>query len=612
MAVKSERRSIKLHQRAALILIREQSGTLQKATLEAVMNSVDAGSSSVDIRVCERSVVVSDDGQGFRSRDEVESFFETLGQPHDPSERKVFGKFRMGRGQMFNYGRNVWRSGTFQMEIDVERDGLDYELTEGLPPHPGCRVEIALYQPLTQTAVYDLERELRKWVRYAPVPVSFNGDVVSTDPATERWDEVTDDAYVRFRQTGDVEVYNLGMFVKSYSNWQFGTGGTVVARKQLDVTLARNEILENRCSVWKRIRHSLDKRARTEVTSRKEKLTPARRAFVAEQVRTGRMRGGEVRELSILVNVLGVSVSPLRVQSQMVRDSLARIAAAPVNDRRGEKVHEHGLAYVLSDETLALFQCDTVADLIRLLEERQVWPRASHFYQACDVADVSRHLSDGAEIIPEDAYTPREKAVMGFLAGHIHALKPRGQPARKLLLGESDTALAWTDGRTYIAFSRQLLAEGSPGTLAFWHRLGYVALHEFAHDGDSTSGTQDHSIEFYRELESYLKTGLLGRWVAHAMNHYPNHLRNAVKRMNRRLLVEADRVARLESEQRAYEQEALVAQSSAAALAAQVERTAAAKSRAKGGKRARPAADPPQPETPVAAVPRGPAQFALI
>jgi len=142
-----ELRRFKMHPKLLMDVIRRQAGTLGKAIVEGVQNSIDAQATGVDITTERGRVVISDDGGGFPSRDEIEKFFEVFGQPHDASERKVYGTFRMGRGQMFAFGRNQWRSGQFAMEVDIEKFGLDYQLHAGLEAAPGCRIEIALYEP---------------------------------------------------------------------------------------------------------------------------------------------------------------------------------------------------------------------------------------------------------------------------------------------------------------------------------------------------------------------------------------------------------------------------------------------------------------------------------
>ena len=125
---KTETRRFKMHPKLLFDVIQRQAGSLAKAVLEGVMNSIDAKATKCRITLTNNELTISDDGTGIRTRKSIEDFFETFGQPHDESEGKVYGTFRMGRGQLFAYGKNRWRTGPFEMKIDIKNKGLDYEL----------------------------------------------------------------------------------------------------------------------------------------------------------------------------------------------------------------------------------------------------------------------------------------------------------------------------------------------------------------------------------------------------------------------------------------------------------------------------------------------------
>ena len=141
--MQKESRQIKTHPQLLLDVITRQAGTISKAMLEGVMNSVDAKATRCDITLTNTSLVIDDDGNGFRSRDEIVQFFETFGTPHTEAEGKVYGTFRMGRGQIFAFGSNVWRTGDFRMAVDIKRRGFDYDL-ETLPRRSRLRLSSLL------------------------------------------------------------------------------------------------------------------------------------------------------------------------------------------------------------------------------------------------------------------------------------------------------------------------------------------------------------------------------------------------------------------------------------------------------------------------------------
>ncbi len=93
-ATDAERRSFRMDPALLWSVIKSQAGTLAKALLELVMNSIDAGASQVSITLTGTRLKVEDDGRGFQSRTEVTSWFETFGTPHKEGDAR-WGKFRM-------------------------------------------------------------------------------------------------------------------------------------------------------------------------------------------------------------------------------------------------------------------------------------------------------------------------------------------------------------------------------------------------------------------------------------------------------------------------------------------------------------------------------------
>src|SRR5438270_603945 len=200
--MKTEQRTFTMHPHLLFDVIRRQAGTLDQAVREGVMNAVDARATRVNLKVSPGEIVLEDNGCGFKDRRQIETCFETFGQPHEEGEKKVFGAFRMGRGQLFAYGKNVWQTGKFVMDVDIANMGLDYELKEVPTITPGCTVKVVLYKKLNPYEVEQLVASLRRGLKWLSTKIFVNGDgeSITTDPATRPegyWTYVSDDAYVR-------------------------------------------------------------------------------------------------------------------------------------------------------------------------------------------------------------------------------------------------------------------------------------------------------------------------------------------------------------------------------------------------------------------------------
>jgi hypothetical protein len=91
-----KRRNFKMHRKLLLDTIQRQAGTLEKANVEAGMNSIEAGADKFCITLDDNVnstgkavITFLDSGKGFRNEEEIEMFFETFGQPHKENENVI-------------------------------------------------------------------------------------------------------------------------------------------------------------------------------------------------------------------------------------------------------------------------------------------------------------------------------------------------------------------------------------------------------------------------------------------------------------------------------------------------------------------------------------------
>ena len=254
--VKTETRALAMHPKLLMDTIKRQAGTLQKANLEGVMNAIEASSPVVRIELkidgSNAKLSIGDDGIGIETKQEIEDFFETFGTPHNETENTIWKQFRMGRGQMFAFGKNVWRTATFKMTIDIEKDGLAYELQENLPYFNGCQIDIDLYKnPIgySHSSIEAYKESITEQIKFMEGTILFNGEQINTPASECKWDFQDKNAYYLFNIGCDFKIYNLGAFVMKSSPFDIGMMGISVSKKQLKVNFARNDI-QHDCVVY--------------------------------------------------------------------------------------------------------------------------------------------------------------------------------------------------------------------------------------------------------------------------------------------------------------------------------------------------------------------------
>lgn len=503
-----ETRQLTVHPAILFSIIKAQAGTLSKALLEAVMNAVDAGATKCQIKLDRTHFEVKDDGKGFASRDEIIQFFETFGTPHTEGDAR-YGKFRMGRGQMFAFGLNTWRTGRFTMVVDIKDKGLDYALKEESKAAKGCAIDGQLYEPLEAYQLQDCLNELKKFVQFVEIPVSLNGTVVSKKPEDQKWDLVTPDAYIKLNNSSALSVYNLGVLVRDYGSYTLGSGGIVVSRSQLAVNFARNDILTHTCAVWRRIRENIRDISGNKV-AKKASLTDSERQFLADQV-TAAHDGMSWETWSTISRAMIVPTAAGRNASINQLMEATVVALVPSAYKRlGDRLHRTKAFFGLTDDTLTRFGCSDVASLLALLNRA----RPGGFRSTPEIGKFEEFLlthNAGYQTVLESevpafdrlAFKVMRQAYAKFFAQW--AAKLRGteyvsMATRELKLGSSDSALAWTDGLSTIHVEHRFLGRMAKKGANGWLRIGMVLLHEHCH-GEADLEGHDHDQDFFERFE---------------------------------------------------------------------------------------------------------------
>lgn len=374
-AVAKETRTLTLHPMAIYTFIKAQAGSLGKALSESVMNSIDAFAGIISIKLTTDGFVVEDDGQGFRGREEIAAWFETLGFPHDEGNHRMFGKFGMGRAQQWAYAKTVWYSNQFIMNVDIQAKGLDYDLQETRKPIKGTRIEGTFYNSLTFPQQQALIMELKQLLKYAPALVSLNGELLTHDPGMESWDVELPEAWIRIdKSRSTLDVYNSGVLVAHFPRYRFDCAGYVVTKpgKTLNLNLARNDILVASDPVWAKIEAKLKElTAKPEKAAKRVKPSAAQLRQAGERFTTGAQTLMETlnKTPDLLFGVNGRIIEPHKLLSPWFAQT---VTVTPKGDDFGKRLVSLKRAIVIAKESLALLGMDSVEALRkRFMDELQ-------------------------------------------------------------------------------------------------------------------------------------------------------------------------------------------------------------------------------------------------
>lgn len=534
--VNTSKETFEAHQNLLMDVIKQQAGSLSKAVLEAVMNSVDAGATHVHVLLDDEQLIIRDDGKGFASADEIRNNFKVFGLPQGEVEKlaKTYGRFRMGRGQLFAFGVNTWTTNRYKMaDIDIQKNGLEWSLIESdRTLYNGCQIEVTLYEPLDDYRIRMVHDELAEGLRYTPVTIMFNGEQLNEDPLDEAWPHSDEGFLARFDRTSSIAVYNRGVLVRRY--YSRGCGGVVISQERLDVNFARNDVLES-CPVWKRIQAAIRKFA-SEQLDKQTTLTDTERQEVVRQFLSGHITPDTFYRKAVFRTATGRYVTWNTLRQAATKYPC--LCFAPRGDRQASYVMRNRLAYVLDENTKELTRSQNAETAIQLINRAMpdYWQLGGG--KGWPIIQLDRlvdHVSQDYQLLPADALGPEDKLYLAVIReGHMDLMcqfarhKERVTQRTVHLADSAKEVLSWTDGASHIVFNRRLLRElnlfdvDDLTTLA----LSLIACYA-AHDDSYTAAPTDQDYyERYFSLSSYA-----GAFVNGCLTKSPK----AVKKMGKEL-----------------------------------------------------------------------------
>lgn len=537
--------------------ILRQAGTLWKAILEGVMNSVDASATRCDITITKEKVTIVDDGRGFQSEEELEQHFQTFGTPHNEDDGATYGEFRMGRGQLMAFGVNRWTTNNYVMLVDIKDDskGIGYELEAAPEPFNGCRVEIDLYDQLFTYSLEETITGIGTYVKYVSIPVTVNGVVVSEDPAKSKWDHVTDDAYINLKPSGQLAVYNLGVFVCDLGSYAYGGGGEVVSKRPLKLNFARNDIMRTgheRCETWQDIEPNL-KRTVAKTIIKAARLNDNARDLLVRNILNDEFAFEDKKELrnkKLFTDVRGRHWSLEQLWS---KTDIKLYTVTPKGSRIGERIHSLSNIFVFSQETADRLRVSKSPELLG--DQLQVCydkTKSSEWnfpfkMQHIDITTIKADYNETFEFLEDGELTERQRVLLWLLNRNQFCFHLGGK-GRNIVIGESDVAAGWTDGRSYIALDIKLvtrLMQRHSFDIQLFVNLGLLIAHEYSHSSlDSESHV--HDLEFHEVYDDILIGGhggnypefeserSLARFVQDCMQDLPVAMHRANRRLTKR------------------------------------------------------------------------------
>ena len=512
-----QNRSLTMHENLLYDVITRQAGTPEKAVLEAVMNSSEAGATRVDIKADIDTnnnfiVTIKDNGKGIISEKELTEYFETFGTPHSDNENKVWAEFRMGRGQMFAFGDNYWRTGPFSMHVDIKNLGLKYILTGNLPVFNGCEIVIKFYRNPIHSYLYPsldaFKNCIKKLIEFIEIPVYFNEEQISFNPNNLQWDMEDKYAYYVFMKEGEgIKIFNMGAYVKTLCPYDYGMSGIVVSKNKLKMNFARNDILSD-CIEFQEICKTLNSRRKeTLVKDKKKNISADERKSLLKSLKHGDITLNEIFSKKIIKTSQGKYLSV-----KNIFENYGKWTFSPDNNIIADKIQEQGIALCLSDSNLEFLGYGkknkniffewllNEQDSYHIRKSNEIFERLSEqyvpfFYEYGYANCLSENYKQNSFIVSLEKMTIVEKRIVTVLNNCLNHLLGN----RVICIGESDIANAWTDGNSYIALNRDFLKHLNIMNPSGAYKLLSLICHELSHD-EETNNTHIHGEYFYENF----------------------------------------------------------------------------------------------------------------
>ncbi|WP_122228418.1 ATP-binding protein, partial [Pseudomonas syringae group genomosp. 3] len=361
---------------------------------------------------------------------------------------------------------------------------------------------------------------------YTRISVELNGRLITRDPATEKWDFEDEYAYYRAKEEGAVSIYNQGVLVRHDSSHLWGAGGLIVTKQAIALNVSRSEILRKTCPVWKAIAKvfgPLADKVSGELGGRRK--TEARRARSALSLLSGAADVAKIfcheEVITVLPGKRHITLMDFINKAFREHKGTYTVVLKGSDIPKGEGIAGQRIIQVLHPQTLDRFGCHSVEDFEDVLERviANARPAVSHWYRELKVpqcaafSTVKKAYVERTSIVDEkkalDKETRRAWIALRWCLQHyagacVGAERWKDGTVRHskdlldVLLGESNTSEAWTDGKTYLAINRPIVQRLKSEPMKTAAYIFGLVEHEVAHQGDSLACGHDEA--FYQRF----------------------------------------------------------------------------------------------------------------
>jgi len=462
------------------IVFRQDVG-LVKAIMECVANSIDeyrlnGKIKKVEVCVTSSTVTVTDFGNGISTLDELKAKVGTYGDSVKRDDNLTIGHFGLGIAQMFAKGICTIRTQQFVMVVDARKDCKNFCLSTTEDKFKGFTIECRLYNELSSVEVNDVIYQLKNKISYPQLII--NGKKAVEDKLVFRYE--TEHFKIEYaKKIGKTKFFNLEFFIKEFDDL---IKARIYTKHPVQLNIQRNDFAD-----------------KTENENMLKEVYSFFASVIANNGRKLASAGIKLMEIcpEIVSNLEDVPiVKDTRGKAYTIRELRNMyIVGLASNERLAGRVREKTGIIQLSVDDMSW-------RVINVLKANNI-----DLMRTEDIA-VKFHIHEKKRIFRESDLTSKQKKNLRRMELMCYLLtKDRDMSYRKIHIGSSNTAMAWTDGKRYIVFRGSLFKSNAFN----FHFEGYhILCHELAHDGEDEYNDA-HDYDFSSRYRRLTENSL---WVA--------------------------------------------------------------------------------------------------